>query len=58
MTDTGETTKAVPARRVAVVPDDAGELRDWAAELVERAHSPISAKWLGDSSREATPAAR
>lgn len=28
-----------PARKVAVVPDDAGELKAWAAELVDRARS-------------------
>jgi putative transposase len=37
MTSTGDSTTA-PPRRVAGVPD-AGELRDWATELVERARS-------------------
>ena len=35
MTSTGDSMR-VPPRRVAGVPD-AGELRDWAAELVDRA---------------------
>jgi putative transposase len=37
MTSTGDSTMALP-RRVAGVPD-AGELRDWAAELVDRARN-------------------
>ena len=37
MTSTGDSTTALP-RRVAGVPD-AGELRDWAAELVDRARN-------------------
>lgn len=38
MTSTGDTTETAP-RRVPAVPEDAGEVRDWAAELVDRARA-------------------